>query len=102
MPVLQDLVDVWVPMALEDVFELLHQRVLVAAHYPRREKVLEPVLTETALLLAQPAESLVVGVPHPLGHAGQPALAALGLDVSYDLVVRERVQAAEDLPDHTY
>ena len=69
-------------------------------HHPGGEEVLEPVLAQPALLLAQPAEGLVVGVPHPLAHAGQPAFAALGLDVADQLVVGEGVEPAEDLAHH--
>ncbi len=82
--------------------EVFHQCFLIMVHDASSDKGFEPILAEPAFFLAISPESLLVGVPDPLADPGQPAFAALGLDVPDELVVGERIQPAEDLADHSY
>ena len=94
---LQHLVDVGLLVADEIVPEGLHQHVLVmllhALAHPRPQRFEGDDLP---LELELP-ELLGVGVPDPLDDVGEPGLGAVFLQAPDQVLVRERVQAAENL-----
>ena len=69
----------------------LHRVLDLRAHHFQRTPL--ALLPDVVLLF-------VVSVPNPLGHIGKPALPAFRLDLSDQILVAERIQPAENFPDH--
>ena len=93
----QNLVDVGFLAAREIFLERRHQDVLVlllhALPHPRAQRFQRP----DASLQLQLPEVLGIGVPDPLDQVRDPRLRAVFFQTLHQVLVRERVQAAENL-----